>query len=176
MFLQEVIEKRRSIRKFKNIDISNDIILDIINSARLAPSAKNEQPWKFYIAKNEIKHKISELMKKWHYNNPKNNSSILSTSIAVDQAPILILVFRDSKLTSERNDCLSIGAAIEHMLLKATEYDLGSLWIAATYYVKDEISKIINTNLELYSAIAIGYPDQKPKDIFRKNLDDIIIK
>lgn len=176
MELQKVIEERRSIRKFKSDDISDNVIYDLIEAARLAPSAKNRQPWKFYIAKNGIKKQIVTLMQEWCSNNKDIQTSVLPTSNAIDQAPVLILVFKDSVSDAIRSDTLSIGAAIEHILLKATEYDLGSLWIADTYYVKDEISKLINTELELYSAIALGYKDENPNSRPRKKLEDIIIK
>ena len=43
----KAIEDRRSIRKYKDIDVDKEIILDILNAGRLAPSAKNRQPWYF---------------------------------------------------------------------------------------------------------------------------------
>ena len=62
MELIETINNRRSIRKYKNIDIPNKCIEDLINSARLAPSAKNRQPWEFMIVKNETKNEIADIM------------------------------------------------------------------------------------------------------------------
>lgn len=176
MELEKAIKERKSIRKFKNDIIDKEIIFDLLEAARLAPSAKNRQPWKFYIAENDIKSQIVSLMREWHKENKDMKTSVLPTSNAIDQAPVLILVFKDSISDTIRSDTLSIGAAIEHILLKATEYDLGSLWIADTYYVKEDISKLINTELELYSAIALGYKDENPDPRPRKKLEDIIIK
>ena len=51
MELNKAIENRISIRKYKIIDVPNEIIEELINYARLAPSAKNRQPWKFMIIK-----------------------------------------------------------------------------------------------------------------------------
>lgn len=51
MELTEIIKNRRSIRKYKNVDVPNELIEDLIECARLAPSAKNRQPWKFLIVK-----------------------------------------------------------------------------------------------------------------------------
>ena len=44
---KEAIEKRRSIRNFKEDSVSNDVIMELIESARLAPSGCNSQPWRF---------------------------------------------------------------------------------------------------------------------------------
>ena len=54
MELNIVIKNRRSIRGFKKEDISREVIEDILNCGRLAPSAKNRHPWYFVILKNGI--------------------------------------------------------------------------------------------------------------------------
>lgn len=176
MELQQAMENRRSIRKFKPDDVDNKLIEELINAARLSPSAKNRQPWLFYIASDEMKNKIVDLMKSWHETNENNKTSVLGTSIAISQAPKLILVFKNSDSIFERSDTLSLGSAIEHILLKATELNLGSLWIADTWYIKEDVSKLVGTKLELYSAIAIGVADEEPKARPRKTLDEIILK
>ncbi|MCI8833119.1 MAG: nitroreductase family protein [Clostridia bacterium] len=72
MELKETIKNRRSIRKFKDTEISKKIIEDLIDYARLAPSAKNRQPWKFVIVTNTIKNQIADIMLE------KENSSKIS--------------------------------------------------------------------------------------------------
>ena len=62
METKKVIEERRSIRGFKQEGISKDIVEDILNCGRLAPSAKNRQPWYFVILQNDMKNKIADLM------------------------------------------------------------------------------------------------------------------
>ncbi len=62
MELKETIKNRRSIRKFKDTEVSKEIIKDIIDCARLAPSAKNRQPWKFVIVTDTIKNQIADIM------------------------------------------------------------------------------------------------------------------
>ena len=62
MELEEAIKNRRSIRKYTNEDVPNELIEELIECARLAPSAKNRQPWKFLIVKNSTKDKIADVM------------------------------------------------------------------------------------------------------------------
>ncbi len=62
MELVDTIKNRRSIRAFKKQKIEKEIIEDLVNCARLAPSAKNRQPWKFVIVKDEMKNKIANIM------------------------------------------------------------------------------------------------------------------
>jgi len=65
MDFREVVEKRRSIRSFQKDDISNEIIEDIIDCGRLAPSAKNRQPWYFVVIRNKEKDAIVNIMEEW---------------------------------------------------------------------------------------------------------------
>lgn len=174
MTLDEIIEKRHSVRQYTDQNVDNKMILELINSARLAPSAKNRQPWKFYIAKNEIKNKIAQIMEDWWKNNTDKKTSVLGTAKAISQANVLILIFKDSTSEFVRSDTLSIGGAVEHILLKATELGLGSLWIADTVYVAEEISKLVGTDLELYSAVSIGYPAENFVRE-KKSLRDVLI-
>ena len=59
MQLKEAIENRRSIRKYKDIEVPKELIEDLIECARLAPSAKNRQPWEFLIVKSNTKNEIA---------------------------------------------------------------------------------------------------------------------
>jgi DNA invertase Pin-like site-specific DNA recombinase len=72
-------------------------------------------------------------------------------------------------------DSLSIGGAIEHICLRATDLELGSLWIRDIVYTQKEIAKLVGyENTELISAISIGYPDESPKQRPRKKLNEVL--
>lgn len=183
MELNDAIKNRRSIRKYKNIDIPINIIEDLIESARLAPSAKNRQPWEFMIVKGKVKNEIADIMleqlkqsnvslERKIYN---ANSSVKATAYIMKEAPILILVFKPNEDNWIIGDSLSIGAAIEHICLRATDLELGSLWIRDIVYTQKEIAKLVGKDdMELISAISIGYPDEKPKQRARKKLNEIM--
>lgn len=153
MEFKETIYNRRSIRKYVDKDVPNKLIEDLINGARLAPSAKNRQPWKFLIVKNEIKNRIAELMLEKEENRDikdislerkklNANSSVKATAQIIKEAPILILVFKENNDNWITGDTLSIGGAIEHICLRATDLGLGSLWIRDTVYARKRNSKI----------------------------------
>lgn len=183
MELNKAIENRRSIRKYKVIDVPNEIIEELINCARLAPSAKNRQPWKFMIVKDKIKNEIADIMleqdkksrislERKIYN---SNSSVKATALIIKEAPILILVFRPKDNNWVIGDSLSIGAAIEHICLKATDLKLGSLWIRDIVYTQDSIANLVGKDdMELISAISIGYPDENPKQRTKKKLEEVM--
>lgn len=53
MNVKEAILKRRSIRKYQNIEVSDEQIEELLQSAMAAPSACNKTPWEFYVIKNK---------------------------------------------------------------------------------------------------------------------------
>ncbi len=183
MELNEVIKIRKSIRKYKNDDIKKEIIEDLIDNARLAPSAKNRQPWEFLIVKNNTKNQIADIMldkenkskislERKIYN---ANSSVKKTAYIIKEAPILILVFRPKDDNWIIGDSLSIGASIEHICLRATDLGLGSLWIRDIVYTKEEIAKLVNkSHKELISAISIGYSNENSKPRIKKKLSKVM--
>lgn len=183
MELIEAIKNRRSIRKFKDIDVSKEIIEDLIDCARLAPSAKNRQPWKFLIVKNETKNQITDIMIKKEKSLKISlerkiyhaNSSVIATGKIIKEAPILILVLKQYEDNWIIGDSLSIGGAIEHICLRATDLGLGSLWIRDIVYTRKEIAKLVGyEHLELISAISIGYSNENPKQRQRKKLKEVM--
>ncbi len=183
MGVLEAIKDRRSIRMFKSDEPSKEVIEDILNCGRLAPSAKNRQPWFFVIVRNEVKDNIADLMINYSKNTDEKKerikigcpSSVISTANVIKQAPILVLVFREKNDNWVIGDNLSIGACVENICLRAVELGLGSLWIRDTVFVSKEISNLVNHgDMELNCAVALGYSNQFPKQRPRKDLNKII--
>ncbi len=179
----EAIENRRSIRNFKADKISKEIVEDILNCGRLAPSAKNRQPWYFVIVQDEMKNKIADMMINYTINKDDTNerkkldcaSSVNPTANAMKQAPILVLVFREKNDNWIIGDNLSIGACVENMCLRATDLGIGSLWIRDIVYVSEDVAKMLgHGDLELNCAVSFGVPNQNPKQRPRKELKEIM--
>lgn len=183
METKKVIEERRSIRGFTKEEISDEVVEDILNCGRLAPSAKNRQPWYFVILKNDIKDKVADLMIEYTKNNDEREerkklnalSSVNPTANVIKQAPILVLIFRPKDDNWIVGDNLSIGACVENMCLRATDLGLGSLWIRDIVHVSKRVAEMLgHGDLELNCAVALGIPSQRPKQSPRKELKNII--
>ena len=118
--------------------------------------------------------------------------SLYATSKILEGCPAIILVFSDSDYINRDkmesiSDILSIGACVEHMVLKATELGLGSLWIADTYFVHKEIAEYVERELKrrgqafilnnhrLICAIALGERGEPKYERPRKLLQDILM-
>lgn len=182
MEFEQVVKNRRSIRKYiPNKEVSEEDLHKILDCARLCQSAKNRQPWLFKISTKEEKDKIVKLMIDWHLKNRKTmrkDNSCKYTAECIIDAPVLINVFKINHDYFNLSDNLSIGAAIEHMCLEATNLGLGALWIRDTFCVEEELINMVNRpdlDLALISSIIIGYPDEHPRQRPRKKLSDILI-
>ena len=189
------IENRRSIRKYKPDKIERKLIEEIIYSASLAPSAKNRQPWKFIVYQGEEKDKLvdvmrhginsekmtHELMPEWAFAIPDAENTVR----IMQEVPCLIAVLNTNQYTPfasienekrivEISDSLSIGAAIENMILTATGYGLGTLWIANTCFAYNELMDFIGTDSQLTGIVAIGFANEAPAKRPRKPFEEIV--
>lgn len=181
MQFDEVISNRKTIRKYIPKEVSKELLLKIINSARLAPSAKNRQPWRFYILNNVEKKHIINLMYQWEQENPNEKSSIKGSAKQMKQADKVILIYspiyknKNKKLYYKKPDYLSLGAAIENMCLTCTNLGLGSCWCCDILYIENEINSYLNiNNYELISGLMIGHPEIIPQSSPRMDLDKLI--
>ena len=168
MSINEIIRKRRSIRKFKKNKIEENEILEMLENAIFAPSAGNLQPWEFVIIKNsEQKLKISECAYGQYF---------------ISDAPWVIVVCANqeeaSSVYGKRGHelyCIQdTAAAIQNILLCATEKGLAACWIGA--FNESAVRKTIECpqHIKPVAIIPIGIPDEKPIIPERKPLKDIL--
>ena len=158
---------RRSIRRYSEIQISEDIIETLLECARFAPSGLNNQPWRFIVVDGkELKQQISALT---HY------------SDIVSSAPFLIAVYLDTASSYHREkDLMAIGASIQNILLSAHSLKLGAVWLGEILKNKEKVSSILNApaHYELTAVIAVGWPAENlPNEkAERKPLNEIVFK
>lgn len=170
MDVYKAIRERKSIRKYSKKKIPKKILEDILNNGILAPSSKNKQPWRFYIAKNKTKEKIAKIILDY----AKDDGRMRETAIAINTAAILILIMKNKDEEFLVADSISIGACVENIFLRATELKIGSLCICDILDVEEKILKLINEdNLEISCCITLGYSDYEPIKTSRKCLKDI---
>lgn len=190
----DYIYERRSIRHFLDKPVSREIIEQILDAGRVAPSAKNRQPWKYIVFGGEDKDELMTCMEKGvlreeHQpllpNSSKGIPDCKNTLRVMKEAPIIIIVLNTNGISpftkinaddrvTEICDSLSIGASIENILLKSTEIGVGTLWIANTCFAYPELTTFINTEHQLIGAIALGYANENPLPRPRRNIDDIV--
>ena len=201
----DVIKKRRSIRKYKFKKVPKKDIYEIIGIASLAPSGHNKQMCKFLaITNHELLKKMEKAiidkldrirkwpeakeMEKWFEGRKK-----LSTFFV--NAPVVFAILTKPYITKmdvlliqhgirrEEIECIrpyvgiqSVAAAIENLILAATDKGYGTCWMCAPLIAVDEIHKIlkIENPWRLISLVPMGIPDQKIGVKTSKKINEIL--
>lgn len=166
MKVLDVIQKRRSVRKYKKDPIPEKAFMRVLEAARLAPSGKNFQPWKFIIVKDKaLKEKLAQAS---------------AGQFFMAEAPIIIIGcgFPDNCYAHMgrymKSWSVDVTIALDHLMLQAQEEGLGTCWIGS--FEEEEVKAILNIpeNVKVLALTPLGYPDEIPRFRGRKNLDEII--
>jgi len=179
----EAISQRRSIRRFKDMPISDDLIVKILNSAIQAPSGKNRQPWRFIVIKDDKRSEMIRIMREAIAKVKEQGGDIGSsewTANSMEKAPVTIFIFNPyaentpgEGHTSSVVDVQSTGAAIQNMLLAAQELGIGTLWICDVFYAYSELCEWLGETHEMIAAVSFGYPDEQPNARPRKPVGEV---
>ncbi len=184
----EAIANRRSIRNFKPDLVSEEALRKILQAGLLAPSGKNNQPWKFYVVQGEKRAEMIAQMRAGIVRNESQGNDTGSAKYTIrvmEQAPVTVFVYdrfgsppwMPQSIDQNFFDVVnlqSIGAAIQNMLLTAEELGLGSLWICDVFSAYEELSTWLGENSALIAAISFGVPDEHPVARKRKDFDDLV--
>ena len=122
MELVNAIESRRSIRKYEDKDVSDEVLLELIRCATLAPSGHNRQPWKFEIVRGELKDKIADTLyqKTIHI----EGSTAPHTSGIIKEAPVLIVIYlTEYSVENYLYDILSIWRSCREYIIACYRYE-----------------------------------------------------
>jgi nitroreductase len=168
MDIFQVIRDRRSIRKYKDTPVEQEKIEQILDAARLAPSWKNMQCWRFLVVSDPSRR--SALLDAFPDDNPGKK--------AIAAAPVVILVCANPAESDVENGIsyyiADTAIAFEHLCLSAHAVGLGTCWMG--WYNEDQIKKVfgIPEQIRIIGITPLGYPDQEPKPRPRKELADIV--
>ncbi len=164
MDILELIKSRRSIRKYAGLPVDASLVEKILEAGRWAPSGLNNQPWRFaVITEPALRDRISVMTR---------------YSQIVKNAPVLIAVFLNAADSYHRvKDIQGIGACMQNMLLEAHSLGLGAVWLGEIIKADKEIKEVLglSSDLELMAVIAIGHPDEKPRQTKRKAIDQLLV-
>lgn len=186
----KTIYERRAIRKYKNKSVSIQSILDILNAARMAPSAINKQPWQFYVLTNKekikefssaiihksklamvkagIKEVISHLFHPSSFHLKDGADFFKAEDPIFHGAPVVIFISSPKDNEWAR---LDVGMCAQNIMLAAKSMGLDSCPIGLAKFIEntDEYKKLdIPTSEEIDLAIIIGYGDETPPQHERK--------
>jgi len=174
MLVFEAMENRHSIRAYRPDPVPAEVLNELIYAASLAPSAFNQQPWKYYVTTGQSRSKLGQIMVQGtHFLEDylqvigyEMNEHVLQWYSELGKAPVVIactLPLTEDDLEN-LNALLSIGSSIQNLLLAATERGLGSCYLTFSYWVRDEIADMLGIPEDrmIVALIAIGYPAEVP--------------
>ena len=198
MELSDVIASRRSIRKFRQKDISVDTVHLLLDAARLAPSGSNLQPARFIVAQSSA---AKEALSRFTPYKFIIKAAVIFVCCA-DLATIMTRETRVGELLKEgafegvdmdMNDpsavspimdaeavraylSMNVAIAIEHIVLKAVDLGLGSCWLGR--FNRDKVKEFLALDESIFPVVLlpVGHPDQSPKARPRFPLDKYILK
>lgn len=158
------ILNRKSIRKYKDIKVSDDIVEDLLRAAMQAPSAGNGQPWEFVVLRDkEVMKKITEIH--------PYSKMLLNADVAI------VVCGDESKEVFKGYWVQDCSAATENILLTAEDNGLGAVWLGV-YPIEDRVAalqKLLNLpeSVKPLSIIPLGYPDEEKEAVDRFNKERI---
>ncbi|MFX1374611.1 MAG: nitroreductase family protein [Promethearchaeota archaeon] len=189
MDLEEIVYKRRTIRRFKQEPISLNTLKKLVDFARVAPMARNIQALEFIIVVNaEMRKKLFPLVM-WASSLPEDQRT--PEKGREPTAYIIALVNKEIKNAYVDFD---VGAAVENILLGAVSFGIGTCWMGAIKFRKIRDLFEIPEHYDIKQVISLGYPDEESvmepfKDSYtywkdsegkihvpKRELEDIILK
>ncbi|MDO8720916.1 MAG: nitroreductase family protein [Syntrophales bacterium] len=164
MNFQELINKRYSVRSYKTEPVEEEKLAQVLNAARLAPTATNRQPFQFVVIHTagreaELKRIYG---KDW-----------------LSQAPVVICVCSVpsqawSRMDNKNYNEVDAAIAMDHLILAATDLGLGTCWVAAFDPAATREILQLPEGVEPIAFTPIGYPADQPKEKKRKDLSELI--
>lgn len=181
----ETIRNRRSVRTFSDRDVSEEQIEILLRAANDAPSAHNQQPWRFIVLKTDKRQELAQLVTARSSEFPRPASALLRMAArSILSAPVIIAVANTGELIEHGTQLFKVekemaydffrtmeiqssAAAVENLLLAATSIGLATVWLGILFLIKDEVRELLGeAKGEFMAVIPVGYgshPGKSPQ-------------
>jgi nitroreductase len=166
MSVLEIIRDRRSVRRFRGDPVPEETLARVLEAARLAPSAKNIQPWKFVVVRDRAT-KIGLAKAAFEQN-------------FISEADIVIAACGFPERAYSRQGRymnswpIDLAIAFEHIILQASEEGLGTCWIGAFDETAVKAVLGVPENVRVMAMTPLGWPAESPPPRGRKPLSEIV--
>jgi nitroreductase len=158
------LRKRRSIRAYLNTPIEDEKLYKVLEAARISPTAKNRQEWKFIVVKDEeIKQRLLPAVKGRRF---------------VVEAPVIIVACATESSfimpCGQPAYTVDLSIAMSYMILEAQELGLGTCWLGG--FFEDQVKEILEIpeSVRVVAITPLGYPAEKPLSRSRKSMEEIV--
>ena len=190
----ELIKTRRSIRNFKPVKVSREVVNAILDLAKWAPSAHNAQPWRIIVIDDDaVKAKLATAMgRAWLSDMLKDGVPRSKAEEIVEveswqritESPVVLIAclsMEDMHKYSDRRrqkaeylmGVQSVAAYIQNLLLLAHYYGLGACWVCAPLFCQNTVRKALGLprEIEPQAMVIMGYAAENPEPPPRKPLE-----
>jgi nitroreductase len=184
------INNRRSVRNFLDKPVDDSLVRTILHAANQAPSAHNQQSWRFVVLSGEKKSQLVDLIGAKAGDFPKPSCALLRmASRSIASAPLVIAVANTGELISRGTDLFKINkevsydffrimeiqssaAAVQNLLLAVTSLGLGAVWLGVLVLIKNDILHFLGEpDGEFMAVIPVGYPARSSSGPQKHSLD-----
>ncbi len=189
----KVIADRHSTRVFSSRAVSNDDLKSILDAANQAPSAHNQQSWRFVVIRGEKKKGLAALISANADRFPKTSAALLRMAArSISNAPTVVAVANTGELIKHGSRLFNIdirlsgdffrtmeiqssSAAVQNLLIAATSLGLATVWLGIMFLIKDEILEYLNEPKgEFMAVIAVGYPERETSSPAKRPLYKVV--
>jgi len=196
--LARLLSGRRSVRQYQPRPVARELLEQILEAARWAPSPHGRQPWRFVVlTRSEPKVQLAERMgETWRENLEMDKQSAEIVNIRLEKsrqrilnAPAIILSclylegldsYPDEKRQADETTMAiqSLGAAIQNMLLMAYDLGLDTGWMCAPLFCPDVVCEALDLDKRLipHALITVGYATADPQRRERLPLNSLIVR
>lgn len=190
----ESIRNRRSVRMFLDKPVSDNDLKTILHAANQAPSAHNQQSWRFIVLKGGKKSGLVELVNSKSAGFPRPASVLLRmASRSIASAPVVIAIANSGELISRGTELFKVdsltghdffrimeiqssAAAVENLLIAATSLGIATVWLGVLVLIKNDILHFLGEpEGEFMAVIPVGYA-AKPSPGPKKQPLDVVVK
>ena len=195
--LMDALLGRRSVRRYLNREVPEEVIERVLEAARWAPSPHGRQPWRFAVLRREeTKTRLAEAMgEEWRANLEMDGQSaevvdkrLQGSRKRLLDAPVLVLLCLYSEDLDVYPDAVrqqsetmmavqSLGAAAENALLAAYSLGLDAGWVCAPLFCPEKVTEALGLDPRLipHALLTLGYAEgDPPKRRGRKSLDELV--
>jgi nitroreductase len=163
MAVLEVIRKRYSCRAYVDRPIEQEKLAQVFEAARLAPSAKNLQDWRFVVVRDKDK--------------KREVARSTSQPEIFGEAGVIIAACSNSDYVMRCGQAvgpIDVAIALEHICLQATQLGLATCWIGSFDAEKVREALEIPQDVAIIELMALGYPADEAKEPQREPMEKIV--
>ncbi len=186
----KTIKNRHSIRLFTKQEVSDDQIHILLQAANEAPSAHNQQSWRFIVVKDNKKKDFVRLITAKSDKFPRPASTLLRMAArSIAEAPIIIAIANTGELIQQGTrlfkvkkelaqdffrimEIQSSAAAVQNLLLAATSLGLATVWLGILFLLKDDLLEFLGEPKgEFMAVVPVGYAALSSKGPKKQSLE-----